>query len=72
VACRNDVGAPVQMTCASDEICRVYYSGAVIVTRVKNTCPPGLLSCECLDCASFGCHVTDSELLCGGGCGMCP
>jgi hypothetical protein len=69
--CTNEFGMQLTTSCAPGEICQIYYSGAVIVSCVKNTCPPGLLSCDCLDCGQ-GCGVSNFELVCQGNCKGCP
>lgn len=65
VTCYGPGGASNER-CASDQICQINESGAIWTTCVKNTCAPGLLSCDCLGCT--GCLLGSFQLTCN----LCP
>jgi len=55
--------------CKQDEICKEVGGGALQLSCLKNTCAPGVVTCDCIDCG--GCSLNDLKLTCTG-CLTCP
>jgi hypothetical protein len=63
-ACGNTACGSGAMQCTVNQLCRNTSADAALAGCIQNTCPAGLLSCDCLDCGP--CVLGDLSLDCGG------
>jgi hypothetical protein len=63
-ACGNTACGSGGVQCTVSQLCRNTSGDAAVGECIQNTCSPGLLSCDCLDCGP--CGLGDLSLNCGG------